>query len=390
MSRGSLGACRSSSSTRPWTARAFTLVELLVVLTIILVLMGMLMPLLTLAKRSSLRTVSLSIMAKTEGALYQYKADYHGYPYQLSYAAEGQPWTNALAYNVGTDIAPADQAAVKADMLTASSPSGYQIINNGGVPASVQAFTDNRNNGASAMDQWGNVEGDEAPQWPQQQGNGNWYWVYDGAPMQTCILLNRLGAERANESLLCGNINACGVIMQARTGPGGLTHNGRDLSQTPLVANPQSSQHPGWAKNYLDGQVEAKYLSGNAILDSYLHPLIYICQVTPGVQCSFATIRNSNVSVWNPIQYGLQPYARGSLTPYYPGTTTPIAGDQWLPDPSNLMHSNMQHWAPPGFELEFELWSAGPDGEMSWWRDDASNRDNIPCEPYNKNIGVMP
>ena len=34
------------------------------------------------------------------------------------------------------------------------------------------------------------------------------------------------------------------------------------------------------------------------------------------------------------------------------------------------MHSDMRFWAAPGYELEFELWSAGPDGQMSWWRDD--------------------
>jgi hypothetical protein len=73
-----------------------------------------------------------------------------------------------------------------------------------------------------------------------------------------------------------------------------------------------------------------------------------------------------------------------------PGTSTPLTASEFLPDPSDLMHSDMRFWAPPGYELEFELWSAGPDGQMSWWRNDPANADNIPCEPYNRGIGSQP
>jgi type II secretory pathway pseudopilin PulG len=374
-------------------ARGFTLLEVLMVATILMILMGMLMPLISLARRSSMRTVSLSIMSKTEAALYQFKADYHAYPYQLSYADEGQPWTNALAYNVGTDIAASDQVLVKADMVAAAADYTYDLSAGYPQTKSNQAFIDNRGNGAGNQDGNGDPEGDPAPWYPRQYvGSKQWVWVYTGYAEANCILLNRLGAERASECMLIGDVNACGVTMQPESGPAGsgLYHNGRDLSQQQLLASPVSRSKPGWAKNYLQGEIASKYLSGNAILDAYLRPLIYIGQITPGTETSFGQILGSSVDVNNTWLYGLEPIGRQTLQPFNPGTTNPITGDQWLPDVTNLMHSDLRHWAPPGYELEFELWSAGADGQMSWWRDDPSNLDNIPCEPYNKSIGTMP
>jgi prepilin-type N-terminal cleavage/methylation domain-containing protein len=389
----------------------FTLIELLVVIGILAFLMGMLMPLVGLARRSSLRTVSLSIMAKTEAALYQYKADYRAYPYQLHEAPDNQPpvadvtylppnadqnWTNALAYNVGTDIAASDQLLVKADMQAAAALYGIDLS----IPwapkmASMQSFTNDRHNGVTYRDYWGDIidEGDPAPVGSYQNYSGEWVWAFPSgvSPLApTCVMLNRLGQERANECMLCGDINAGGVNMQEVRGGGGLYHRPRDLSGTALLSSPKSANRPGWAKDYLRGEIDGKYLRGDAILDAYLHPLIYICQVTPGVIPSFGSIYNSYVDIPWPSVYGLAPDGRKTLEPYNPGTTTVIAGDQYLPDPTNLMHSDMRAWAPPGYELEFELWSAGPDGQMSWWRDDAANADNIPCEPYNKGIGAMP
>ncbi len=377
-------------------APGFTLLELLVVVAIVAVLMGMLMPMITQAKRSSLRTVTQGIMSKAETALYQYKSDYRGYPYLD--VSDGQPWTNTLAYNVGTDIAPADAASVKADMDSAGNDYLYDLtwwVNGWGPPhtGGVHTFIDNRNNGFPAGDQVGFPESDVAPWYPAEANNGTWYWVYSStwSTVAPCVMLNRLGAERARELLLIGDIKAGGCVMQPIAGPGGLFHHGRDLSGTPLVASPASAAKPGWASDYLAGDVESKYIQGSALLDAYLHPLIYICQVQPGIEQCSGQIYGNSIDINVPWYYGLQPIGRHTLQPYNNGTTNPIAGDPTtLPDSSNLMHSDMRAWAPPGYELEFELWSAGPDGYTSWWRDDPANRDNIPCEPYNKGIGKMP
>lgn len=364
----------------------FTLIELLAVLAILMVLMAMLTPMLAMAKRASLRTVTQSILSKTEAALYQYKADFHGYPYQLQYADEGSTAqnTNALNYNLGTDISQADAANVKADMATAVSDYGYVNQN----PATQLAFTANRGDGP-AQDEGNDPDGDEFPNgWVRDQQTGQYFWVYWN--IQSVItLLNRMGAERAQELMLIGDIHQTGPYIQGAQGPSGtgLVHPPRDLTSIPLVQNPQSSSRPGWAKDYLQGEIDAKYLRGPAVLDAWFHPLIYICQVVPGVEPTNA----NGADIYAPSLYGLQPQGRKTLEPFIPGTSTPITGDpDTLPDVTNLMHSDMRSWAPPGFELEFELWSAGPDGQFSWWRDDPANRDNIPCQPYNQGIGTEP
>jgi prepilin-type N-terminal cleavage/methylation domain-containing protein len=378
----------------------FTFIELLMVISIVLLLTGLLMPMYGISKRSSLRTVSQSIMAKTEAGLYQFKADFHAYPYQLTYPGgqgasavpyTGPPGGNTLAYTIGTDIGSNDARNVKWDMAKAVSDYNFASNQTNG---SLLAFTPNRGNRLSSQDGAGDPEGDPYPtSWVES--NGQYYWIYISGSESfnaMCVLLNRLGAERAGECMLIGDINQMGESMPGCTGPAGsgLVHSPRDVSSTPMVSGPRSSGRPGWAKDYLQGQIASKYLKGDSILDSYFNPLIYICQVVPGVEPTLGIEYGGWVDVPNPSVYGLQPQGRSTLEPCVPGTSTPLTASEFLPDPSDLMHSDMRFWAPPGYELEFELWSAGPDGQMSWWRNDPANADNIPCEPYNRGIGTQP
>lgn len=258
-------------------------------------------------------------------------------------------------------------------------------------------YTANRKDGLSAQDEsqgvvsWSQADpdGDEYPTgWFQASNNGPYYFCYQQI-QPFLALVNRMAAERAQECMLIGDVQQMGSYIQGCNGPvgSGLVHPPRDNTSIPLLKNPQSSAHPGWAKDYLQGEIDAKNIRGSAILDSYMHPLIYICQVKPGVE----PLMGNGIDVWAPSVFGIQPQGRGTLQPCNPGTGTPISGNPTtLPDPSNLMHSDMRYWAAPGYELEFELWSAGPDGQFSWWRDDQRNRDNIACEPYNQGIGTQP
>jgi prepilin-type N-terminal cleavage/methylation domain-containing protein len=378
-------------------ASGFTLIELAVVAAIVGLLTGLLMPLLTISQREARRTSSHAVMAKVESSLHQFKNDFKAYPYQLSYSSDGAPAVNTLAYTLGTDLTPSNRANVLADMATAAANYQYDCSTSGGgwserlPPVSTQTYISNRNNGNSSWDQNGDPEGDVAPVGSTYNNiTKSWYFTYQSMTY-SCALLNRMAAERANLLMLIGDITAGGCVMQEVDGPAPLVHHGRDCSGTPLVANPASLSHPGWAQNYLMGEVPASAISGDQILDAWRHPLIYICQVQPGIEPTIAQINNSTVNIDYPSQYGLQPIGRRLLEPLDPATMQPIQGDPaTLPDTSNLMHDDMRAWAPPGYELEFELWSAGPDGSFSWWRDDSTNTDNIPCEPYNQRIGTQP
>ena len=82
--------------------------------------------------------------------------------------------------------------------------------------------------------------------------------------------------------------------------------------------------------------------------------------------------------------YGLHRRGRIALAPIDPLSGTALAATTGLPDPGNLRHSDRRTYAAPGYEGDFELWSAGPDREFDWMRDDPRNVDNIPCAAYDK------
>ncbi len=401
----------------------FTLLELLVVVAILTLLTGMLMPMVTQARRSALRTQTKSIMAKTESALHMFKSDFHGYPYQQSYAdtEPGADWTNTLNYSLGTSITAADAANVRADIATAVADYTYTLtawLNNNSSPIvkGAFAFTENRKDGLSAHDYAGSKDSDLSPvtAWqPLAPSDPTWYLQYPTScnsleiygtslVVPACVLLNRMAGERAADLMLIGAVGARGQTMLPASSHG-LTHPGRDLATMPLVADPKSAARPGWATDYLQGEIEAAHISGDAILDSWRHPLIYVCQVLPGCETACGQILGQSVDISNTTVYGLEPSVTGELPqgdnipggrqplqPCYQYSNTPMVGDAYLPDTSNMMHSDRRYWAAPGLQLEFELWSAGPDGQFGWWRDDPANRDNIPCEPYDANVGIQP
>jgi prepilin-type N-terminal cleavage/methylation domain-containing protein len=66
--------------------RAFTLIEMLVVVTIITVLMGLMMPVLTIMRRFAKTSSTQAVMKKTDTALRLFHTDWQVYPGQMRYA----------------------------------------------------------------------------------------------------------------------------------------------------------------------------------------------------------------------------------------------------------------------------------------------------------------
>ncbi len=402
---------RPGSALRRHASRAgFTLLELLVVMAILMVLSGMLMPMIGQARRSSLRTLTQSIMGKTESALRQYKSDFRGYPYQLHYADVdgGEPWTNALNYQLGTAIAPEDAANVRADMQKAASDYSYICTNYlSGVGAalpirgSVHAFTFDRGDGRTASDYARDPDSDVAPVSAWQpclpSGDPTIYLSYDtssysipkGQAVPTCVLLNRIASERASDLMMIGAIAATGVTMPAVT-YAGITHPGRDLSGVPLVGSP-ASLGASWLGERLPSGGDRRRPSARLRHPRRLAPAAHLRRPgAPGMRAllrpdlRLRSQRRQSNALWAPSQR-------------QEGTRALRAGHQHAhrrrrlpPGPSDLTHSDRRYWSAPGYELEFELWSAGPDGEFSWWRDDPRNKDNVSCEPYDRGIGTQP
>lgn len=357
---------------------AFTLVEMLVVLGILALLMGMLMPILMIAQRAARKSATMSVMHKTDTALRLFKNDMGVYPYQRNYADidAGEAWTNRLAYHLGTEIALTDIQKLQADAAAVAAKYTYDCTGAGGTtenaPVSVHAFR----------------KSDIHPTW--QWNGGMNTWVVNGpgdtSKMAQAVILNRMAQERARLAVFSGNPEVTGLrIADARTPLGALYAAGRDNSATKILTTNQSGTKPGWADDYLKGELEKRFRDGDAILDAYRRPLIYICQITEGTRHVRSYIFHSGIYSLDVRLYGLQRSGRKVLSATDPLTGVDLVADPpALPDPANLRRSDRRLYAAPGYEAEYELWSAGPDRQFGWMRDDRRNQDNLPLIQYDK------
>ena len=100
-------------------------------------------------------------------------------------------------------------------------------------------------------------------------------------------------------------------------------------------------------------------------------------------------MQGNGLTQLNSIDFGLQALGRTSLNAERIDRTTgnPVIADPpRLPDLADMRHSDRRSYAPSGLELEFELWSAGPDGRADWMRDGPGNADNVSLSPYDAKV----
>jgi hypothetical protein len=326
------------------------------------------------AKRSASRATSQSIMRKVDTGLRLYKTDFRAYPYQLGYpATDAGPWDNTLYYHLGTDISDADADAIHADMDAAAANYSYNCTN-----PNPSRFAIRCADSTNALNPWNDF-------WENPTGNphqflraGTW-----DKKVGSAAVLNRMAAERARLIMLVGGVDVGGVHRPAiPSGP--YAQPEKDLSGIPLVASPQSASgghKPGWAHDYLQGELDARFIRGDAVLDAHFRPLIYVCQVVMGVRSTETMLFHQAEFCEHPEFFGLATIGRKTLS--HTADPDPAGG---LPDPADLMASDITTYAAPGREIEFELWSAGPDGRFARMRNDPANVDNVPCEKYNKDL----
>jgi len=296
----------------------FTLIELTVVVAIILTLAGLLTPVVQIATRAAQRTNTQALLGKIDAGLRRFKQDVGTYPYQAHdpLTAEFATLDNALAFHLTRTMTVAERAALKADVCAAS----------GAYDAGTHRFTVTTASVIASTE-----HADARP--PIVQA------------------LNRMGRERARTMVYAGHLNARGV----------------DANTASLLL-PSGGTSLGWGSDYLAGDIPARNIRDDAIVDAYGTPLLYVCPVTVRIQGGW-------------VAPTLTAYPRAFL----------IRPEIWGfdgagRDPVDSLATDIRTAAAPAFCDEFELWSLGSDRRGSPQRDSADNRDNISAGPYLKGL----
>lgn len=368
----------------------FTLIELMMVIAILSILSVMAMPVLSVAQRLAKRSATEAVMRKCDTALRLFRLETGTYPYQADYADldNGEQPTNRLYFHLGTTLTPADFLKLKTDIDTAAAQYTYDCTPAGGSGDAEEPTA------APRLGPHAFVSTDVKPGVAWAFNNHSNTWILPSsvtgsrARMATAAILNRMARERARRAILAGHTAITGCSMTDALRPDGNVYiTGRDLSATPLLTNPASSAQPGWGADYLYGELEARYIDGDTVLDAYRRPLVYVGQVIEGMRSSGGFLFDAAAVPIDSREYGLARSGRRSLALIDPFTGEPLQADgAALPDPTRRMHSDRRSYAAPGHETTFELWSMGASGRMGWMRDDPRNGDNIPLLPYDKGL----
>jgi prepilin-type N-terminal cleavage/methylation domain-containing protein len=181
--------------------RAFTLVELLVVMAILALLAGLAMPLLALAQRGAKRSATQAVMSRVDVALRQFRDEVGAWPWQEDYGdfSPGVHPLNRLGRRLGTDLSALDLANLNDDADLAVAQYAY-ILHSTTLAENVV--------GAQAF-----RTSDVRTDWKKIVATNSWAPTGARNPPGTAIMLNRMGAERARRAVLAGELGLTGVRM---------------------------------------------------------------------------------------------------------------------------------------------------------------------------------
>lgn len=312
--------------------RGFTLVELLVAVSVVVILIGLSMPMLTMAKRVAGATNTRSLLQKVDAALGLFRNDAGGYPYvPWSTAAnapplsDGGPPANRLAYHLGHDMTSTEMADLRADIDAAGT--AYESGGSACIPAA-------------------DINQPRSDLW---SGDITAWTVWQGV---FAAHLNKLAKTWATGNVMVGNVS---VRKPVKNG----SNPWKD--GTALIANPRSR---GFASDYLGGDLPARNVAGDDLLDMWGRQLVYVCPVSPGTVGYTPEGSGSNqIAVdW----FGFAPRSGRAAT--------------------SDLDSDVRTQASARFVYEPELWSAGPDGRFESHRPELANRDNIAPQNYQKGL----
>lgn len=408
-----------------WSCRrGFTLIELLIVIAIGAMLMGMLSAMLSLAQRQARFANTKALMAQVDQAIRMFRTEMRIYPWQSDLGtapAEPAAWGNDLAWRLAWKP-PASGSGTPGDpdRITymrnfqsdlAAVQGAFRFVNGCNVPPSgdgsegthafrieTQTATSRTNLlvGTGSIHQSLTSINNYATRWiPGTPVNGN-------DCTGDALALTQMAAEVTTLAYTAGQMPTqapTGIdpalpadkalhpeederypsmtISKASTIPYRYFPYNKagfygDDSRGPVLTSATAKAH-GWRGSYLaealnDGSngghrdVDA---GGDAIVDAWGHPLIYVCTVRPGVRGYMPGLTTSILSGTREERYGMGPQGRAA---------------------TSSLDSDIRTAAAGPYVYEFELWSAGPDGIFAGARNDPGNRDNLSIVDYRRGL----
>lgn len=416
--------------------RGFSLIELLVVISIITIITGMLSIVLGIAQRKARDVNTRSILMKVDQAVRLFRNDTRTYPWNTDLStADIDPtkWTNDLAFRLAWRPADATErnaylTSMQADISAINS--AFRFIDGQNVTSGIDGTHAFRAEDLIVAGYRTNVllkefSGNPATHLlmrpnsdfgPAYNAGAHQHLpmvtsIYSGEGNTTAFVLTRLASEITALRYLAGQVptqapqgldpaipadKAKRPKLEARyptlryslqqgnavLPPQGTPMNGYsyvpynkpgtlgDDSRGPALTA-AAAQARGWRGEYLadalrrrsattaSGEID---VTGQAILDAYGNPLVYICTFSPGARGYGYDFMTGGI---DELDYAMGPSGR-VLT--------------------ELLASDVRSTASKPYTLEFELWSPGRDGLFSATRGDSQNRDNISLLPYTKGL----
>jgi prepilin-type N-terminal cleavage/methylation domain-containing protein len=328
--------------------RGFTLIELLVVLAIIGTLMGILMPVLGIARRSAYRSNTENLLRKVETGLTAFRRDVRSFPYFVPTFDPGDgSWTNDLGRRLAREMTTDERNNLRDDLnaIKAAYAMGIPPAANGSCYITPTMIRIERG--------WADLTD------PKLDG-------IRGA-------ISRALVERATVAVLAGNTGI------QRTVSGG---NGVPWTLGAAVLSAPVSR--GFGADYLGGEIQSRELIevfdatanadlAEAVKDAFGTPLFY---VNPSV----------NGILNHPVQYSLTDEANPQLQPG--ATIDPVRYNLGATGRTATLSlaSDIRTTALEQFRFSHEVWSAGPDRLFAPLRNDPSNRDNIATTRFAKGL----